>query len=362
VDDARPGRFSAARVLKIVQWAAFAACVALFAHALAKSDLAMAWARIQAIGPIALVVMLPFPAAIAMDAWAWKVLLAGIDRRVTFWTLFKVRLASEAVTNSAPVGALVADALQPILVARRADVPVEDVFAASTAKRWTVVRMHGAYVTVACAFGRDVIDRASPAVLHDGWLLSLCFASALGLVLVSVGIEFLAARGQVAGRVSGMLGRVRFTRLQAWIEARRHRFARADVQLARLSRSTGVGVAAAWRMLGLWIIEGLETYVIFRLLGAPLGFVEVMALDAALSVVRSSAMFAPAGIGVQDVGYLTMLEALGVPGAGSLGPAFIVLKRVKEAIWIAIGFAVLARLGPRDDLKQAKEEVAAHSS
>ena len=360
--DARRGGGSASRIFTVLRWAAFLGCVGLFVHALAQSDLTLAWGRIRAIGPVALVVMVPFPIAIALDAWAWKVLLAGLDRRVPFGTLFKVRLASEAVTSSAPLGALLADALQPVLVARRADVPLEDVYAASTAKRWTVVRMHGTYVTVACAFGRDTLDRASPALLHSAWLLALCLASAGGLVLVSIGIEALAAHGQVAGRVSGMLGNARFTRLKTWIEARQHRFAHADVQLARLSRNTGVGLSASWRMLGLWIFEGLETYLIFRLLGAPLGFVEVMAIDAALSVVRSSAMFAPAGIGVQDVGYFAMLDALGVPGAASLGPAFIVIKRVKEAIWVAIGFAILARLGPREDLQALKEEVAAHSS
>jgi uncharacterized protein (TIRG00374 family) len=358
VDDAAPGGGSAGRILKVLRWVAFAACVLLFVHALAESDLTMAWERIRAIGPLAILVMLPFPAALAMDVWAWRVLLAALDRRVSFLTLFKVRLATEAVTNSAPVGALWADALAPILVARRADVPAEDVFAASTAKRWTVVRMHGTYVTLACAFGASALNHASHQLLGSEIRLSLCFACALGLVLLSLGIEALAARGRVAERVSGVLGSARFTRLKAWIETRRHRFARADVQLARLSKSTRVGMSAAWRMLGLWFFEGLETYVILRLLGAPLTFIEVMSMDAALSVVRSSAMFAPAGIGVQDVGYLAMLEAYGVPNASSLGPAFIVVKRVKEAIWIAVGFIMLARIGPREVLKEAKQEIA----
>ena len=353
---------STASILKVLRWAAFAACLLLFVHALAKSDLTTAWERVRAIGPLVVVVMLPFPAALAMDAWAWKVLLAALGRKVPFVTLFKVRLATEAVTNSAPLGALWADALAPILVARRSDVPTEDVFAASTAKRWTVVRMHGTYVALACGFGASTLNHASRALLGSEILLILCLGSALGLVLLSLGIEALAARGQVAGRVSGVLGNARFTRMKAWIETRRHRFAHADVQLARLSRSPHVGRSAAWRMLGLWFFEGLETYVILELLGAPLSFVEVMSMDAALSVVRSSAMFAPAGIGVQDVGYLAMLEAYGVPGASSLGPAFIVLKRLKEAIWIAVGFIMLARIGPREVLQEAKEEMARSSS
>jgi uncharacterized membrane protein YbhN (UPF0104 family) len=107
------------------------------------------------------------------------------------------------------------------------------------------------------------------------------------------------------------------------------------------------------------MIEGLESFLLLRLLGAPLGLVEVLAFDAALSVVRSSAMFAPAGIGVQDVGYLVVLEAYGVPDARSLGPAFIVLKRLKEAVWIAIGFVLLARTGPRAAVLQ---EIEPHSA
>lgn len=337
---------SGGRVLKILRWVAFAGCVALFVHALAKADLRAAWGRIEAIGPIAFLALVPFPGALAMDAWAWKGLLAALGRKASWFTLFKVRIATEAVTNSAPAGALWADAISPLLVSRRTGIPAMDVFAASTAKRWTVVRMHGTYVTLTAAFGSAVILKVSQSLMNSDALLVIVFAAAFALVSLSFGIEALAARGRVAGRISMTLGKARFTWIKTWIEERRHHFAHADTQLARLSKDSRAQVAAAWRMLGLWLVEGFESYVIFKLLGAPLGLVEVLAIDAALSVVRSSAMFAPAGIGVQDVGYLAVLQAYGVPDAPSLGPAFIVLKRLKEAVWIAVGFVMLARSAP----------------
>jgi glycosyltransferase 2 family protein len=349
------------RVLTLLRWLAFSACLLLFVKALAGADLASAWARIRAIGPIVVIAFVPFLCALGMDAWAWKGLLAALDRKVSWFTLFKVRIATEAVTNSAPAGALWADAISPILVSRRAGTPPEDVFAASTAKRWTVVRMHGAYVALAGAFGAQQILRVSRGLVGSDALLVVMLVCSLGLVTLSMGIEALAARGQVAGRVSGMLGRARFVRVKVWIEARRHHFARADVQLARLSKHPRAGMHAAWRMFGLWVFEGLESYVLLRLLGAPLGLVEVLAFDAALSVVRSSAMFAPAGIGVQDVGYLAVLQAYGVPDASTLGPAFVVLKRLKEAVWIAIGFIMLARSGPRAVIAEAAREVKAEA-
>ncbi|MEA2752602.1 MAG: hypothetical protein QOI41_6745, partial [Myxococcales bacterium] len=343
VEEAAPSTppSSSGRGLSILRWVAFAACVGLFVHALAKSNLAAAWERIEAIGPAAVLVVVPFPFALAMDAWAWKGLLAALGRKASWRTLFVVRIGTEAVTNSAPAGAMWADAISPLLVSRRTGIPAVDVFAASTAKRWTVVRMHGGYVAICGALGASSILHASRVLMGSDVLFVSVFVAATGLVLLSIAIEALASRGQIAGRISGTLGR--FARVKNWIEARRHHFARADVQLARLSQDKRAGAEAAWRMLGLWVFEGLESYVILRLLGAPLGVIEVLSFDAALSVVRSTAMFAPAGIGVQDVGYLAVLQAYGVPDAASLGPAFIVLKRLKEAFWIVIGFAILAR-------------------
>jgi hypothetical protein len=219
--------------------------------------------------------------------------------------------------------------------------------------------MHGGYVALASAFGATALMAASRKMLGNDALILMTLGAATFLVFVSIGIEALAAHGQIAGRVSGTLGRARFTWLKQWIEERRHHFALADIQLARLSKDKRAGAVAAWRMFGLWAIEGLESYLILKLLGAPLGVVEVLSFDAALSVVRSSAMFAPAGIGVQDVGYLAMLEAYGVPDAASLGPAFIVLKRLKEAFWVIIGFAMLARTGPPAVLLHPEKEVEA---
>lgn len=342
-----PQSASGGRVVPILRWAAFGACILLFVVALARTDLAGAWHRIEDIGLLSLLIVVPFPFALAMDAWAWRGLLRALDRKVPWSLLFTLRIGTEAVTNSAPAGAVWADAISPLLVSQRTGIPAVDVFAASTAKRWTVVRMHGAYVALSSAFGATALLQASRRMFGSDVLILVTLGAAVVLVFLSIAIEALAGQGRVVGRISGTLGRSRFKRMGAWIEERRHHFARADVQLARLSKDKRAGALAAWRMLGLWVFEGLESYLILHLLGAPLGVIEVLSFDAALSVVRSSAMFTPAGIGVQDVGYLAMLEAYGVPDAASLGPAFVVMKRVKEAFWIVIGFVILARPGKR---------------
>jgi hypothetical protein len=49
----------------------------------------------------------------------------------------------------------------------------------------------------------------------------------------------------------------------------------------------------------------------------------------------------PAGLGVQDLGYVLFLRALGVADPLVTGAAFSLIKRGKEALWIAVGYACL---------------------
>lgn len=333
---------------RLVRWGrhvAFAACIALFVYGLARADLAAGWRRIVAIGPIIVVALVPFPLAIGCEARSWRTLLASLGRPVGWAPLFKVRLAAEAVMSTTPGGAVWAEAITPVLVARRTGAAVADVVAASTAKRWLILRMHGTYVALTAALGYAALSRASHALgLGDG-LFVIVVSGALVLVMLSLGTETLVARGQIAGRVSRFLGRRRLRGVAAWIEGRRHHFTHADEQIARLSADVHTTRVALVCLAGLWFFEGVETFVLLRLLGADIGLLEVMSFDAALSVVRSAAVFAPAGIGVQDVGYLVVLEAYGIPAASGIAPAFIVLKRMKEAVFVAAGFVVLARTG-----------------
>lgn len=335
------------RAVQVAKSLVFVLCIALFFYALAKADLAAGWRRIVAIGPIVVLVLAPFPLALACDAMAWRALLRSLGERVAWSPLFKVRFATEAVTNTTPAGAVWAEAISPVLVARRTGARVADVVAASTAKRWLLVRMHGTYVALAAAFGYAALSRASHVLVESDAVVLVVVVGALALVILSLGVEELTARGQVAGRISAFLGRRRFRGLQQWIEGRRHHFTHADSQIARVSDDVAATRHASAWILGLWLIEGFETYLILHLLGARLGLIEVMSFDAALSVVRSAAVFAPAGIGVQDVGYLAVLEAYGVPGASGIAPAFVVLKRMKEAFFVTVGLVLLARTGAK---------------
>jgi uncharacterized membrane protein YbhN (UPF0104 family) len=110
--------------------------------------------------------------------------------------------------------------------------------------------------------------------------------------------------------------------------------------------------------LASWSTETIETWVLLRLVDVHLPLATVLAFEASVSLLRSLAAFSPGGLGVQDVGYVAALGALGVPDAVTAGAAFVVLKRAKELAWALVGYASLlspdARAAPRARLPIAR--------
>jgi uncharacterized membrane protein YbhN (UPF0104 family) len=115
-----------------------------------------------------------------------------------------------------------------------------------------------------------------------------------------------------------------------------------DTHLARIGAARAITWLAALSFFGGWLGEALDTAVIVRLVGGPFDFAFAMAAEVGISLLRSVGNVAPAGLGVQDAGYATLFPALGLPIETTA--AFVLLKRGKELVWIAAGYALLAML------------------
>jgi putative membrane protein len=90
-----------------------------------------------------------------------------------------------------------------------------------------------------------------------------------------------------------------------------------------------LAASASWHLLA-WIGAGGGTWLGFRLVGADIGFLDAMALEALLCTLRSVAAFVPAAIGVQEGGYALLAQMFGLPA--EMGLAVSLLKRAREIV------------------------------
>jgi len=250
---------------------------------------------------------------------------------------------------SLPGGAVVADSMTPFFLDRHAGVPLAAGAVGVGGRKWLLMRAHALYIVIGSIVAWSALATCSPHVLVGTWLPWLVLASAAVPLALSAGMTGALAGGQRVARLHTLLSRAPLAR--RWLRESGGSFVRADGHIEALTRRGGPRVQRATALyLAAWMVEALETLLLLRLVGAHVGPADALALEVGLSLVRSAALFAPAGLGVQDLGYLTFLSALGVPDAGAVGAAFVLLKRGKELAWVTAGYATMALLRGRSAL------------
>jgi hypothetical protein len=343
---------------RILECALTAVLALLAVSAFAGLDARGAAHRLLAAGPWLLLALVPFPLAILFDAYGVRALFAALGRAVPLAGQARARIAAEAIHLSLPGGAVLADGANAWWLARRG-IPMSEAAVVTGVRRGLVMRAHAAYIVVASVLGSATLARIAIGAFGTPWPAVLVLVGAAAPLALSFAL-FGAFQGDACARLHAAAARVA-ARLPAavarpalvWLAARAAAFRAADGAVRRFARVPAPAMfEAAVFFFAAWLCESAESYVIVRLAHAPasLGFVEVMAFEAGLSLVRSAAPFAPSGLGLLDLGYVAVFRILGIPDAEVVAPAFVMLKRAKELVWILVGYAALlahrARPGP----------------
>jgi uncharacterized membrane protein YbhN (UPF0104 family) len=293
-----------------------AAALALLVRAFAAVDARRAIAALGSTGALAPLALVPFVVAMTLDAAGGGALLRALGRSVPWTRLFAIRVATEALHMTAPAGFVGADSTTAVLLDQCCGVPVREGAVLAVARKWLVMRAHAAYIAIGAALGVSAVA---------GIGRRLFFADVLPVAVALSALVPLALSLAVGAT---MRARKPITPLQP--------------ELATVARAGHEGRVATALFLGQWLTEACETALLVRLVGGSLDVPGAIGVEVALSLVRAVAQVAPAGLGVQDAGYATLLPAAGV--APEHAAAFVLLKRGKELVWVAVGYALLATL------------------
>ncbi len=87
-----------------------------------------------------------------------------------------------------------------------------------------------------------------------------------------------------------------------------------------------------------WYLGAVEVYVILYFLGHPISFSESIVLETLVELVRAGTFFIPATLGTQEAAFLLATKA--ITGQPALGLATALMRRMREVVWLALGFAI----------------------
>jgi hypothetical protein len=305
--------------------------VGLLLRTLATADLARVQALVANAGAWVAVGLVPYVFVVAFDVAGWRVLLGELARP-PLATLVRIRMRCDAFGATLPGGPLIAESVAPMWL--RPSMPVDTGVAAVAGRKCFVGFAEGVYMLASCAVGFS--HARAPGL---PWLV---LGLSLGMMAMFGATALALASGSIAARVHRALAALPVPALRSWLAARSGGFTTTDERLGALFRSSPRRLLTAGVLFVLcWSVESVETWILLRLLGVELSFLTVFSFEASVSLLRSIGCFAPGALGVQDLGYVAALGAVGVPEAVTVGAAFVVLKRAKELFWSLAGWATL---------------------
>ncbi len=328
---------TSSRLAHLGKAAAVVLAVGLFARTIASADLTRVGGLIAHAGGWIALGLVPYALTVVVDTVAWRTLVGGLTRP-SFGALMRVRIRCDSFGATLPGGVLIAESLAPSWLRRW--MPLDLGIAAVAGRKCFVGLAEALYLLASFALGFAVLAARGPAL---PWVV---LGLALGMLVLFGGTSLALASGSIAARIERALLALPIPFLRRSIASRSRGFRSTDARLEALFQSNRGRLAGACLLfLGAWSIESVETWVLLQLVGVSLPLRAVFAFEASVSLLRSIGCFAPGALGVQDLGYVAALGALGVPDAPTAGAAFVLLKRSKELVWALVGYATL--LAPR---------------
>jgi glycosyltransferase 2 family protein len=323
----------------IVTVASVALAAWLLARAFRGVDVAAVGRILRATGAA---IVLPFAAylvTMTVDSLGWRRLIAAAGARARLLPLVGLRISIEAIQLSLPWGSVISESLTPALLRRRLGVPLTEALAATGARKCLFALTQSVFLLVAAVVGARSVDAVARSLNVPA--LSLALVGVAGvLMLAGSSAAVVLARGALADRMRRGLARI--GRLRGFLERRGSAFGRFDATAAHLFHPARL-LAASPFVFGVWLAETLETWLLLLVLGVPVSFAEAIPIEASASVLRILGVGVPAGLGVQEIGYVAFIAATGVPDPVAHGAAFAAVKRAKEAFWMIVGYGLMGR-------------------
>jgi len=320
-----------------------AVAAALLGWAFSGLDGARVGATLRDGGPALLWALVPAGLSLGLESCGWAWAFRRLGHRLSPRGVLRARLASEALALTLPAGVLFSESSMPFLLARHCGLGVEDGVAGLAVRKYLLLASQAVYIAGFALLGAAALEGASHELIGGQGLSWLVLALG-GLVLSTALAGALSLRGGcIAVRVRAALARLPWPALRRRLEHSRERFVATDRKLATFFGDSLLGASAPAVCFALcWALEAFETYLILRLLGIELPFSTVAALEVVVSFSRHVGFLLPGGLGLQELGYVAGLRALGVPEPLAAGAAFVVIKRAKECAWALCGYALLA--------------------
>jgi glycosyltransferase 2 family protein len=275
--------------------------------------------------------LVPYGVVNFLEAVSWGYLLPTRKTRPSLCRLFFLRLGGESLNLLTPTASMGGEPFKASRL-QAAGVAWEEAAASVVIQKGLAVLSLVIYIF----FGLALTPLLLPGAAASFGCLTLGAVALGGLTLTFVFVQ----------RQSPCVSAIRLLEkiglCPASLKAKEHECSLLDAQLSRFYREhPRCCLLALLLFLLSWPVHGLEVYLFFSLADQPIDLSLALCLDALAVLFAALGFMIPASAGVQDGG--TLLLSLGFNLGATMGIAFAIVRRLREAFWLSLGLLVVVR-------------------
>jgi len=262
----------------------------------------------------------------ALDAWAWRLVIARDQPPISPWRLFSIRMAGEAVNKVTPLASMGGEPLKAYLLTR-CGIPMGPAAASVAVAKNIMTLAQIAFIFVGIALAIPIAPGKLGTLLGFGIFPGLILSAMIVTGVLDHRLRR-SRRGATTTPPADAPEAGKANLFQLWSQF-------ADFFWA----NPGAALASFVAFFLGWAAGALELLAAAYLLGFPLSIHDALAYEALLASVTMATFFIPANAGSQEGGFAFLAPLLNLP---PFGVPLAVLRRCRDVVWVLYGLAYLA--------------------
>ena len=321
--------------------------ISLLVYVLSQTDLNLLWLKLVETGWGIFFVLAIYGVAFMVDTVAWQFTLPST--KVNFhwlYNLWKVRMVGAAFGKMLPFSAFGGAPIKGFILKSHYGISYKEGAA-------SIILIESTHLISMVLFMASGVL----FILFDSNLpQSFYIFSTISLSVLTIGIFafYIIQRLKITSIVGGWIRQRPLGRRLEKFLSHLQDFDERLVRFYTRQRSQFFG-ALGLNLLN-WYLGAVEVYVILYFLGYPISFSASIVLETLVELVRAGTFFIPATLGTQEAAFLLATGA--ITGQPALGVATALMRRVREIVWLILGFAIGWQYStkPSDLIKAAQNE------
>jgi uncharacterized protein (TIRG00374 family) len=300
--------------------------------------------RMILLGAGVMIIFLPYCAVMLNETWGWINCFGKDSKQIAIHKMLLIRIATETLQQSLPGGAVYAELVRPYLLKKHLNFEYPESISANVVTKLNILIAQIIFLI----FGLLIFITYSAKTIASSGLFSEQSYQLTGIIFISVTLLFayLLYKKHLMLRIVDLMEKTNLKPVRKLFNKIHNNAMEIDNIVSNFFMNHKTRLLLTITLFFFtWIFMALESLVILKVMGINASIFQMIMIESIISIVRMTFFFLPGALGPQDLSIIVLFNLAGLPDPSTNAVLFVLLKRIKELVWIIIGYILLMLLG-----------------